>query len=58
MRIELKNIISSFEMTLNSKYTTEKIKTKYHRNRNMKNQNTERQKPSFSKRIGRKRRLI
>ena len=41
-----------FEMTLNSKYKTEKLKIKYQRCRNMKN--TERKKPSFTKRIGRK----
>ena len=33
------NVIKSFEMTLNSKYLTEKIKTKTQRYRNMKNQN-------------------
>ena len=32
----------SFKMTLNSKHRTEKIKTNIQRNRNMKNQNTER----------------
>ena len=31
---------------------------KNQRNRNMKNQNTERRKPSFTKRIGRKCRLV
>ena len=48
----------SFEMTLNSKHSTEKLKTKDQRNRNMKSQNTERQKPSFTNKIGRKCRLI
>ena len=42
-------------MTL--KHRTEKIKNKTQRNRNMKNENTESQKPSFTKRIGRKCRL-
>ena len=36
-------------MTLNSKHGTNKIKAKNQRYRNMKNQNTERQKPSFPK---------
>ena len=43
-------------MTLNSKHRTEKLKTKNQRNRNMKNQDTER-KPSFTKRTIRKCRL-
>ena len=52
------NVIKSFEMTLDSK-CKKKIKTKRkHRYRNTKNQNTERRKPSFAKRIGRKCRLI
>ena len=41
-----------FEITLKSKHSTEIIKTKnckILRNRNMKNQNPERQKPSFTK---------
>ena len=42
VRTKLKNVIKSFEITLNSKHRTEKIKTKNQRNRNMKNQNTER----------------
>ena len=41
-RTKLKNVIKSFQVTLNSKHKTEKIKTKNQRNRNMKNQNTER----------------
>ena len=45
-------------MTLNSKQGAEKIKTKTQRNRNMRNQNAETRKPSFTKRIGRKCRLI
>ena len=45
-------------MELNSKDRTKKLKTKSQRYRNKKNQNTERQKPSFTKRIGRKCRLI
>ena len=40
VRIKLKNVIKSFEMTLHSKHRTEKIKTKNQRDRNMKNQNT------------------
>ena len=39
--MKLKNVIKSFEMTLNSKYRTENLKTKIQRNRNMKRQNTE-----------------
>ena len=38
-------------MTLNSKHGTEKIKNKNQRNINIKNQNTERRKPSFIKKI-------
>ena len=41
-------------MRLNSKHRTEILKTKSKRYRNTKNQNPERLKPSFSKRIGRK----
>ena len=41
-------------MMLNSKHRTEKTKSKNQINRNMKNQNTERRKPSFTGRIGRK----
>ena len=58
VRTKLKNVIKSFEMTLNSKHSTEKLKTKNQRNRNMKSQNTERRKPSFTNKIGRKCRLI
>ena len=54
VRSKLKNVIKSFAMTLNSKHRTEKMKTKYQRNRNIKQQNTETQKPSFTKRICRK----
>ena len=50
-------MFKSFEMTLNSKHGTEKLKTKNQRNRNMKNQNAERRKPSFTKRTDRKCRL-
>ena len=50
--------MKSFEMTLNSKHRTEKKKAKNQRNRNMKNQDTERRKPSFNKRIGRKCRIM
>ena len=57
MRSKLKNVIKSFEMTLNSKHRIELINTKNQRNRNMKSQNTERRKPCFTKRIGRKCRL-
>ena len=49
-------VVMSFEMTLNSKYKTEKSKIKYQRWRNMKN--TEIQKPSFTKRIDRKYELV
>ena len=41
---DYKNFIKSFEMTLNSKHRTEKVKTKDQRYRNTKNQNTERRK--------------
>ena len=44
-------------MTLNSKRRTEKLKTKNKRYRNTKNQNPQRLKPDFSKRISRKFRL-
>ena len=37
---KLKNVIKSFEMTLNSKHRAEKIKTKNQTNTNMKHQNT------------------
>ena len=50
--------VKSSEVTLNLKYRTEKLKTKNRKNRNMKNQITERRKPSFTKRIARKCRLI
>ena len=52
------NVIKSLQMTLNSKHRIEKLKTKNQRYRNTKNQNTERRKPSFTKRIGAKCRLI
>ena len=39
-------------MTLNSKHRAENVKTKSQRNRNMKNQNTQKEKPSFIKKIG------
>ena len=45
-------------MTLNSEHWTEKLKTKNQRYRKKKNQNRERRKPSFIKRIGRKFRLL
>ena len=57
-RTKLKNVIKSFEMTLNSKHRTQKIKSKNQRYRNMKNQNTERRKPSITNRIGSKCRII
>ena len=57
-KTKLKNGIKCFEMTSNSKHRTEKIKTKIQRIRNMKSQNTKRRKPSFTKRIGRKCKLI
>ena len=52
MRTKLENVIWSFEMTRNSKDRTEKIKSKNQRNTNMKSQNTERRKPSLTRRIG------
>ena len=58
MRTKLKNVIKSFDITLNSKHRTEKIKTENQRNRNIKNQNTGRRKPSFTKRIDKPVRLI
>ena len=45
-------------MALNWKYITEKLKTKNKRYRNTKKQNTKRRKPIFTKRIGRKCRLL
>ena len=51
-------VIKSLEMNLNSKHRTEKLKPKSQRYRNTKNQNTERWKPSFTKRIDRKGTLI
>ena len=51
---DYRNFIRSFEMTLNLKQGTEKLQTKNQRCRSVKNQNTERRKPSFTKRIGRK----
>ena len=56
MRTKL-NAIKSFEMTSNSKHKTEIIKTE-NQNRNMESQHSERRKLSFTKRIGRKCRLI
>ena len=41
-------------MTLNLKKRTEIVKTKNQRNRNMKSEKTERRKPSFTKRKGRR----
>ena len=58
MRTKLKNVNKSCEMILNSKHRTEIIKPKTQINRNVTSQNTERRKPSFTKRIGRKCRLI
>ena len=52
------NVIKFFEMDLNSKHRTEKLKIKNQKYRNRKKQNSERQKPRFTKRIGRKCRLI
>ena len=46
--------MKSFEMALNSKHGTEKLKTKSQRYKNMKKQNTERRKPSLTKKTGRK----
>ena len=51
------NVIKSFEMTLNWKYSTEKLKTKKQRHGITKNQNAWIQKPSFKERIGRKCRI-
>ena len=48
------NFIKSFEMTLNSKHITEKLKPKDQRYRNTENQNKESRKSNFTKRIGRK----
>ena len=48
------NAMNSFEMTLNSKHRAEKLKPKDQRYRNTENQNIERRKSSFTKRIGRK----
>ena len=45
-------------LALNSKYRTEKLKTKEKTIQIHKNQNTEKRKPSFAKRLGRKCRLI
>ena len=45
-------------MTLNQKPRTEKVNSKNQRYRNAKTQSTERQKPSFTKRMGKKCRLI
>ena len=45
-------------MSLNSKHRTEKLKTKNERYKNTKNQITERRKPSFTKRLRRKCRLV
>ena len=39
VRTKLKNVIKSFEMTLNSNYRSEKIKTENQRNRKMKKKN-------------------
>ena len=51
VRTKLKNVIQSFEMTLNSKHRTENIKIKNLRNRNIKNQTIKRRKPTFIRRI-------
>ena len=51
---KIKDVIKSFEMTLNSKHRTEIIKTKNQRNWSMKSQTTERRKLRFAKRIGKK----
>ena len=37
VRTKLKNVIKSFEMSLNSKHKAEKIKTKNQKKKNMKN---------------------
>ena len=58
VRITLKNVIKSFEMTLNSKHRTEKLKSKNKRNRNIKNQNIERRKIVLAKEWVKKCRLI
>ena len=55
--LDYTNAIKSFEMTLNSKHRTEKLKIKNQRYRNTKNQNTERRTPTFTKKINRKCRL-
>ena len=52
------NIIKAFEMSLNSKHRTEKLKIKNERYKNPKNQNTERRKHSFTKRLRRKCKLV
>ena len=51
IRTDYTNIIKSFEMMLNSKYGTGKLKTKNQRYRNTQKQNTETQKPSISYKI-------
>ena len=51
VKTKLKNVIQSFEMTLNSKHRTENIKIKNLRNRNIKNQTIKRRKPTFIRRI-------
>ena len=45
-------------MSLNSKHRTEKLKIKNERYKNPKNQNTERRKHSFTKRLRRKCKLV
>ena len=45
------NVLKSFEMTLNAKHWTEKLKTEKPKIQKD-NQNTERWKPNFTKRIG------
>ena len=52
------SVINAFEMTLNSKHRGEKLKTNVKDIETRKTQNTERRKPNFIKRVGRKRRLI
>ena len=54
------NVVNSFEVIMNSKHRTEKLKTKTKNQRYRKTgkQNTEGRKPSFTKRIGTKCRLI
>ena len=49
MKTKLNNVIKSSMTTLNSKDGTEKLKIK--EIESVKNQNTERRKPSFSRRI-------